>query len=62
MADTPTTPAEDAVPASLFVLGDPNKAVLLAGLLADKPELRDQTLPRAKWQKELDAYAKSTRV
>lgn len=49
------------VPADIFVAGDARKAILLAGLLADQPDLRGADLLPDEWQKALDTYATSER-
>lgn len=49
------------VTADVFAAGDPHVRILLAGLLADKPDLVGAELLPAKWQKALDEYAASPR-
>lgn len=36
--------------------------LLMAGLLADKPELRSTSLPETEWDSLLDTYARSERT
>jgi hypothetical protein len=61
MATDPDTQKAIVVPVDLFVAGNPSLAIPVAGLLADKPELVDEHLTPAAWQKALDAYAKTER-
>jgi hypothetical protein len=63
MATTPKTDkqAPVPVPADLFAAGNGRATVALAGLLADKPELREQQMLPEQWQDALDAYLASER-
>lgn len=52
---------EIPVPVDQFTAGDARKAIAVAGLLADRPELRDKQLTETDWQAALSAYLESPR-
>ena len=58
-ADTPN----DAGPAvfGYTAVTTTENYLLMAGLLADKPQLRTAALPEGEWQTHLDEYAQSER-
>ncbi len=57
---SPRRTSEPGIPADSFA-DSPAVAIPLAGLLVDQPDLRDQLLPRSRWQELFDAYLNSPR-
>lgn len=60
--DPPADPEPSPVPAEIWALSDHRRQVLLAGLLVDSPDLRDQKLTPDEWQTALDKYEQSERI
>ena len=52
---------ELVIPVDVWLAGDAQLSIPVAGLLAHKPELRAAELPEERWQRELDAYLKTPR-
>lgn len=67
---SPTSPKPPAAPVAepealvtvgVWVADVPSRAIPVAGLLADQPDLAEAELSEQDWQAALDAYSKSPR-